>query len=71
MIKNLQIDKTKLNRWLNIRKITLKHLNKALSKNLNFNITLDNCNTLDSYSINLISEYLDVSSSKLVLPIEP
>ena len=66
MTENFQIDRIKLNRWLNIRKTTIKHLNKDLRNKLNFNLTLDNCHNLDSYSINLISKYLEVSNSKLV-----
>ena len=60
------IDKIKFIRWLNIRKTTLNQLNKDLKKKINFKITLDNCETLDSYSISLIAEFLDITSSKIL-----
>jgi hypothetical protein len=41
------IDKTKFNRWLNIRKTTLKELNLKLKNKLNYQITFGNCEKLD------------------------
>lgn len=63
---HLIIDKTKLNRWLNIRKTTLKELNHKLKNKLNFQITLDNCEKLDEYAITAISDCLDIVSSKII-----
>ena len=60
------IDKVKFIRWLNIRKTTLNQLNKDLKKKINFKITLDNCESLDSYSTALVAEYLDITSSKIL-----
>ena len=59
------LDKIKLNRWLNIRKTTLKELNKQLKNKINFQISLENCENLDSYATNLIADFLEISSSKL------
>lgn len=59
------LDKIKLNRWLNIRKTTLKHLNEDLKEKLNINITFDNCHYLDDYTIKVISEYLKIPITKL------
>ena len=60
------LDKIKLNRWLNVRKTTLEHLNKLLKNKINFKITLDNCDSLDKFSVNIIAETLDVPVSKLL-----
>jgi len=59
------LDKTKFNRWLNIRKTTLKELNRKLKDRLNFEISFNNCETIDDYAISLISDCLDISSSKI------
>ncbi len=59
------LDKIKLNRWLNIRKITLDQLNIDLKKKLNFKISLDNCHDLDAYTIKTISDYLKISLDKI------
>ena len=59
------LDKLKLNRWLNIRKTTFVELNKNLKNKLNFKITLENCENLDSYAIDVIAEFLDISPAKL------
>jgi len=59
------LDRLRLNRWLNIRKTTIEQLNKDLKNKLNFKISLDNCENLDDYSINLISDYLDISPDKI------
>ena len=66
MIESHYLDKIKLNRWLNVRKTTFEHLNKLLKGKINFKITLENCDSLDKFSINLIAETLDVSVSKLL-----
>ncbi len=60
------LDKTKFNRWLNIRKTTLKELNRKLKDKLNFEISFDNCETIDNYAISLVSDCLDVSPSKII-----
>ena len=60
------LDKIELNRWLNVRKTTLEHLNKLLKNKINFKITLDNCDSLDKFSVNIIAETLDVPVSKLL-----
>ena len=59
------LDKIKLNRWLNIRKTTLEVLNKNLKGELNFKVTIENCESLDTYAIDVIAKFLDISSSKL------
>lgn len=63
---HLHIDKIKLIRWLNIRKITLKELNNKLKNKLNFEITLDNCSELDSYAVTTISRFLDIDANKII-----
>ena len=63
---NHYLDKIKLNRWLNVRKTSLEHLNKLLKNKINFKITLDNCDSLDKFSVNIIAETLDVPVSKLL-----
>ena len=65
MSKGHNLDKIKLNRWLNIRKTTLEVLNKNLRGELNFKVTLENCESLDTYAIDVIAKFLDISSSKL------
>tara|TARA_B110000971_G_C19966966_1_gene480705 strand:- start:32 stop:1372 length:1341 start_codon:yes stop_codon:yes gene_type:complete len=65
MANNNYIDKLKLNRWLNIRKITLAVLNKELKNKINFKISLENCEKLDDYALNVIAEFLDITPSKL------
>ena len=50
------LDKIKFNRWLNIRKTTIDQLNKDLKYKLNFEISFDNCENLDDYSIKIISD---------------
>ena len=59
------IDKTKFNRWLNIRKTTLKELNLKLKNKLNYQITFGNCEKLDEYAISIISNCLDISITKI------
>jgi hypothetical protein len=59
------IDKIKFNRWLNIRKTTLKELNKKLKNKINFEITLDNCESLDSYTVNVVANYLEIEPLKI------
>ena len=66
MIESHYLDKIKLNRWLNVRKTTIEHLNKLLENKLNFKVTLENCDSLDKFSINLIAETLDVPVGKLL-----
>lgn len=58
-----KIDKLKLNHWLNIRKTTISVLNNLLKNKLNYYLTLENLDKTDEYSINLISEVLDIPSS--------
>ena len=60
------LDKTKFNRWLNIRKTTLKELNRKLKGKLNFEISFNNCETIDNYAISLVSDCLEVSPSKII-----
>jgi len=59
------IDKIKLNRWLNIRKTTLKEINKRLKNKINFEITLDNCENLDSYTASVVANYLEIEPIKI------
>ena len=66
MIESYRLDRIKLNRWLNVRKTTIEHLNKLLKNKLNFKFTLDNCDSLDKFSINTIAETLDVPAEKLL-----
>jgi len=65
MGKSHILDKIKLNRWLNIRKTTIEQLNLKLKSKINFNITLDNCESLNKYSIDVIADFLEVSPLKL------
>ncbi len=65
MIRSYQIDKVKFNRWLNIRKTTIRHLNFNLKNKLNFSLTLDNCHELDNYGASIVAKYLDVPIDKL------
>ena len=66
MIESYRLDRIKLNRWLNVRKTTIEHLNKLLKNKLNFKFTLDNCDSLDKFSIETIAETLDVPAEKLL-----
>jgi len=59
------IDKTKLNRWLNIRKTTLKELNSKLKNKLNYKVNFENCETLDKYALSVISDILDIDQNKI------
>ena len=59
------IDKIKLNRWLNIRKTTLRELNNKLKNKFNFQINFENCETLNEYAISVIADYLEVLSIKI------
>ena len=65
MGKSHILDKIKLNRWLNIRKTTIEQLNIKLKSKINFNITLDNCESLNKYSIDVIADFLEISPLKL------
>ena len=59
------IDKTKLNRWLNIRKTTLKEFNSKIKSKLNYKINFENCENLDEYALSIISDILDIDPSKI------
>lgn len=60
-----KIDKVKFIRWLNIRKTTLKELNFKLRNKINFDITLENCTEVDSYSIASICNFLDINKDEI------
>ena len=62
----MSLKSKKLNRWLNIRKITLKKLNFDLKHLLNSKISLSNCDELSVYSIEQVAKYLDVPLEKLI-----
>ena len=62
----MSLESKKLNRWLNIRKITLKKLNFDLKHLLNSKISLSNCDELSVYSIEQVAKYLDVPLEKLI-----
>ena len=59
------LDKIKLNRWLNIRKTTIGQLNRDLKNKINFRISFNNCQDLDEYTINVISDYLEITVDKI------
>ena len=61
-----RIDKTKLNHWLNIRKTSIDVLNGLLSNKLNHKISLDDLESLDNHSIEIISETLSIPKASLV-----
>lgn len=65
MGKSHILDKIKLNRWLNIRKTTIEQLNLKLKSKINLNVTLDNCESLNKYSIDVIADFLEISPLKL------
>ena len=52
----MSLESKKLNRWLNIRKITLKKLNFDLKHLLNSKISLSNCDELSVYSIEHVAK---------------
>ncbi|OUW23201.1 MAG: hypothetical protein CBD34_03765 [Rickettsiales bacterium TMED174] len=63
---NNRIDKIKLNHWLNIRKTSIDVLNELLSNKLNHKISLDDLESLDNHSIEIISETLSIPKENIL-----
>ena len=42
-----KLDKIKFNHWLNVRKMSIDYLNSLMGKNVNYEISLDNLDTVD------------------------
>ena len=61
-----QIDRVKLNHWLNIRKTTFEVLNDYLAGKINFKISKNNLKELDQFSIEKIAEVLEIPTSYLL-----
>ena len=61
-----QIDRVKLNHWLNIRKTTFEVLNAYLAGKINFKISKNNLKELDQFSIEKIAEVLEIPTSYLL-----
>ena len=61
-----RIDKVKLNHWLNIRKTTLDVLNGLLKKHINFELTFENLDQLDSNSVEKLAEILAIPKNNIL-----
>ena len=66
MDETLSLDRKKLNRWLNVRKITLEKINTDLQQLVNHKIDLSNTSDLSERTINLIANYLKVNPEKIL-----
>ncbi len=65
MNQNISVDKIKLNRWLNVRKLSFDKLNKLLGKSGVNKITLANCHKTNSETVKKLASILDIPPSKL------
>ena len=61
-----KLDKIKFNHWLNVRKMSIDYLNSLMGKNVNYEISLDNLDTVDVNVIIKIAEILSVPEDYLL-----